>query len=66
MLPFLKQGLTMEYFNLSGKTPVLSIALQIYVSGEIINGILSFRILLEISSYPNVSLVFNDFIIFSI
>jgi hypothetical protein len=42
----------MANFNLSGKTPVLNIALQICLSGEIINGALNFIILFEISSYP--------------
>jgi hypothetical protein len=52
MFPFLKRGLNMANFNLSGKTPVLSIALQICVNGEIINGALNFIIVFEISSYP--------------
>jgi hypothetical protein len=38
----------MAYFSLSRKTPVLIIALQMYVNGEIINGALNFIILLEI------------------
>jgi hypothetical protein len=66
MLPFLKHGLTVAYCNLSGKTPVPSIALQMYVNGEIINGALNFNILLEISSYPGESLVCSNFIIFSV
>jgi hypothetical protein len=64
LFPFLKIGLTIAYFNLSGKTPVLRIALQMYVNGEIISGELNFMILLEISSYPLEFLVFNDLIIF--
>jgi hypothetical protein len=52
IFPFLKQGLTMANFNISGKMAVPSTALQICVSGEIINGALDFIILLDISSYP--------------
>jgi hypothetical protein len=66
VLPFLKQGLIMATFNLSGNTPECRIALQIYVKGVIINGTLRFIILLEISPYPEESLVFILFIIFSI
>jgi hypothetical protein len=59
MFPFLKQGLTKAYFNLSGNTPVLNIALQIYVNGEIMYGAVGLIILLEISSYhKNSSLMF--------
>jgi hypothetical protein len=42
LFPFLKIGLTSTYFNLSGKTPVLRTALQMYVNDEIINGAVSF------------------------
>jgi hypothetical protein len=52
MFPFLKLALTMANFTLSGKMPVPSTALQMCVSGEIINGALDFIILLDISSYP--------------
>jgi len=52
------------YFNLSGKTPVLKTALQLYVNGAIINGAVSFIMRLEISSHPRVFVVFNDLIIF--
>jgi hypothetical protein len=65
LFPFLKTGLTIAYFNLSGKQPVLKIVLQIYVNGEIINGAEDFTIRLEISSYPHEFLVFSDLIIFS-
>jgi hypothetical protein len=41
----------MENFNLSGKMPVPSTALQICVSGEIINGALDFSILLIMINY---------------
>ena len=66
LFPYLKTDLTMAYFNLSEKAPVLRTALQIYVYGEIINGSVSFIMWLEISSYPHVFVVFNDLIIFSI
>ena len=66
MFPFLKIGLTMAYFNLPTKTPVLRTALQMYVYGEIINGAVSFILRLQISSYPHVFLVLNDLIFFSI
>ena len=56
----------MANFNLSGKVPILSTALQIWVSGEIINGELNFIILFDISSYQLEFLVFNDLIIFPI
>ena len=39
---FLKIGLTTACFNLSGNTPVLRTALQMYANGEIINGAVSF------------------------
>jgi len=42
LLPFLKIGLTMAYFNLSGKTPVPRTALQMYVNGAIINSAVCF------------------------
>jgi hypothetical protein len=51
-------GLTMENFILSGSLLVFNSALQIWVSGEIINGRLDFIILFEISSY---SLKFSVF-----
>jgi len=56
----------MPYFNLLEKTPVLRAALQKYVYSEIINGAVSFIMRLEISSYSNVFVVFNDIIIFTI
>jgi hypothetical protein len=64
LFPFLKVGLTIAYFNPSGKTPVLRTALQTYVNGEIIIGKFSFIIRLEISSYPHVFLVLNYFFSF--
>ena len=64
--PFLITGLTIAYFNLSGKTPVLKAALQMYVNGEIMNGALNFMIRLETPSYPHVVLVFKYLIIFLI
>ena len=50
MFRFLKIGLTSAYFNLTGKTPVLRTALQMYVNGEIINGAVSFIMQLETSA----------------
>ena len=40
-ISFLKIGLTIAYFNLAGKTPVLKTALQMYVNGKIMNGALN-------------------------
>jgi hypothetical protein len=56
----------MAYFNLSGNIPESRIALQIHVRGDTMYGALSFSIQVEISSYPPVSLDFNDLIIFSV
>jgi hypothetical protein len=50
LFPFLKTGLTKACFKLSGKIPVLRIALQMYVNGEIIDGADRFMMQLEISS----------------
>ena len=62
----LKIGITVEYFNLDGKDSNSRDLLKIYVSGELIKGALSLRILIEITLYPCAFFVFNDFIIFSI
>jgi hypothetical protein len=62
--PFLYIGLTSEYFNLSGKIPVESILLHIYVKGDIIKGLIIFRIFVVISSYPYEFLFFNCLMIF--
>jgi len=59
-------GFTVAYFNLSGKTPELKAALQIWAKGETINGEFNFMIQLEISSYPDVFLEFRDLIVLSI
>jgi len=64
--PFLKTGLIMAYFNLSGNIPIFKIALQIHVSADIMYGALNFSIQIEISSYPPVFFDFKDLIIFSI
>ena len=45
---------------------MFKIALQIYVSRDIMYGALSFGIRVEISSYPPEVLDFKDLIIFSI
>jgi len=46
--------------------PVFKIALQIYVSGDIMYGPLNCSIRVEISQYPPVLLDFKDLIIFSV
>jgi hypothetical protein len=64
--PFLKIGLTTANFSLSRKIPSTKDLLQIQVSGEIIYGMLTFNIFVEISSYPEEDLVCKDLIIFLI
>jgi len=64
--PFLYIGLISEYFNLSGNVPVESILLHIYVKGDKINGLLIFKIVVAISSYPHDLLLFNSLVIFYI
>jgi len=54
----------MVYFNLSGNIPVFKIALQIYVSGDIMYSALTFSIRVEILSYPPVFFDFKSLIIF--
>jgi hypothetical protein len=54
LLPVLYMGLISENFNLSGNVPVVSILLHIYVRGDIINELLTFKIFTVISSYPRV------------
>ena len=57
----------MAYFNLLGNIPVFKIALQIYVSGDIMYCVLNFSIRVKISSYPPVFFFyFKGVIIFSI
>ena len=46
--------------------PVLKIALQIYIRGDIMYGTLNFSIQVEISSYPPIFLDFKGLVIFSI
>jgi hypothetical protein len=48
----LNKGFISENFNISGNIPVERILLPIQVKGDKINGALSFRILVNISSYP--------------
>ena len=64
--PALKIGLTVEYFNLDGKSPNSIDLLKMYVRGELIKGALHLRILIGISSYPCDFFVFSDFIILSV
>ena len=62
-LPFLRIGITIEYFILSGKMPVAMTLLQMYVRGDDMYIALSVRMYGLISSYPKEFLVFSDFII---
>jgi len=64
--PFLYIGLISEYLNLSRNVPVESILLHIYVKGDTINGLLIFKIIVVILSYPHEILLYNSLIIFSI
>ena len=56
-LPFLNTAFNFENFYLVGK-------IHMYVTGELIKGLLIFKILTEISSYPWEFFVFKDLIIF--
>jgi len=64
--PVLKIGITVEYFNVDGKESNLRHLLKMYVSGELTEGAIHLRVLIEISSKPCAFFVFNDFIIFFI
>jgi hypothetical protein len=44
----------MAYFNLPGNIPIFKIAVQIYITGDIMYGALNFSIQVEISSYSPV------------
>jgi hypothetical protein len=50
--PFLNTGFTIENFNLFGKIPDAQYLIHVYVKGELIKGVLYFKILTDISSYP--------------
>jgi len=64
--PFLNTGFTIENFNLFGKIPEVWYLLHVYVKGELIQGAIYFKILIDISSCPWEFFVFKDLIIFSI
>ena len=65
--PFLHIGLISENFSLSGNVPIESILLHIYVRGDdTINGLLTFKIFVVISSHPHDFLLFNSLMIFPI
>jgi len=50
--PFLCKGFISENFNQEGKVPHKSDLLHMYVRGDVMKGVLSFRISIGISSYP--------------
>jgi len=50
--PFLCKGLISENFNQEGKIPDESDLLHLYVSEDVIKGVLTFRIFIGIPSYP--------------
>jgi hypothetical protein len=64
--PFLYKGFISENFNQQRKIPNESGLLHMYVRGDAIKGVLTFRILIGIPSYPRVSLNISDLIFFSI
>ena len=63
LLPFLNSGCTSEYFRWSGNIPDDNTLLNMYVSGDSINGALAFRILSDMSSYPCEDLLVRELII---
>jgi hypothetical protein len=50
--PFLRKGLISENINWEGKIPAESDVLHMYVRGDVMKGVLTFRILIGIPSYP--------------
>jgi hypothetical protein len=50
--PFLSKGFISENFNQEGKIPDESDLLRMYVRGDVIKGVLAFRIFVGIPSYP--------------
>jgi hypothetical protein len=58
---FLYTGLISENFYRSGNVPVVSMLLHIYVSGDMINGLLTFKIFTVISLYPHEFVLFKVF-----
>lgn len=64
--PFLYRGFTTEYFKREGTISVDSALLQIKFKGEIIKGVLIFKIFMETSLYPYGFLDYCQLIIFSV
>jgi hypothetical protein len=50
--PFLFKGFISENFNRDGKIPDEGDFLQMYVKGDVMKGVLTFRIFVGIPSYP--------------
>jgi len=50
--PFLCKGFISENFNREGKIPDESDLLHMYVKGNVMKGVLTFRIFIGIPSYP--------------
>ena len=60
------QGFYFRNFNREGKIPDESDLLLTYVRGDVLKGVLTFRIFVGIPSYPWEFMDFSGFIIFSI
>jgi hypothetical protein len=52
LFPFLCKGFISENFNREGKIPDENDLLHMYVKGDVIKGVLTFRIFVGIPSYP--------------
>ena len=50
--PFLSKGFILENFNQKGKKPEESDLLHMYVRGDVMKGVLTFRIFIGIPLYP--------------
>ena len=64
--PFICKGFISENFNQEGKIPDKSNLLHMYLKGDVMKSVLTFRIFVGIASYPWQFLDFSDLIIFSI
>ena len=64
--PFLCKGFISEHFNREGKIPDESDLVHMYVRGDVMKGVFTFRIFIGITSHPREFWVFSDLIIFSI
>jgi hypothetical protein len=62
--PFLCKGFISENFNWEGKIPDESDLLHMYVRGDVIKDVLTFKLSIGIPSYPWEFLDFSDLIIF--